>query len=94
MIRKYIADNTHSLFETQLWQRHGMFTMLSFECCISLLLYHLYIQFIYEFNVMVVVLLLVIPFWISCIRIIDYNHNYSDVICGAFVESWYLQLYI
>lgn len=34
---------------------------------------------------MVVMLVLIIPFWISCTRIIDYYHNYSDVLGGALI---------
>jgi len=38
-----------------------------------------------SFNVMMVILMLVIPVWICCTRIIDYYHNYSDVLAGAFI---------
>mmetsp|Transcript_63658 Transcript_63658/g.57312 ORF Transcript_63658/g.57312 Transcript_63658/m.57312 type:complete len:305 (-) Transcript_63658:157-1071(-) len=31
--------------------------------------------------------LLAIPIWISCSRIIDYYHNYSDVMCGGLIGT-------
>eukprot|EP00483_Globobulimina_turgida_P005398 UN05408 len=34
-------------------------------------------------NVLIVMCLLFLPIWISCTRITDYYHNYSDVIGGA-----------
>ena len=36
---------------------------------------------------MFVLSLMVLPIYISCTRITDYYHNYSDVICGAFIGS-------
>ena len=34
-----------------------------------------------------VVALLVVPFWISCTRITDYYHHYSDVVAGACIGT-------
>ena len=80
------ADNVHSLFGAEFWQKTRYVLYLMYiVLCIYLSIYALINRNFTSFNVMVVISMLIIPVWISCTRIIDYYHNYSDVLAGAFI---------